>query len=166
MLDGDRHVPLAPSQLNGEVAIPDAQIEGIWEEKGFKGKLLVTFCIDFDRLHNLLKLEEGKPLLSQALKEIPQNYRTIAEGVEKALNIIIEDGCPSTEAIAKELRAGSTEKYANQIEFYLLPFVERIEIDDKSHYRLQPEYCNMLQGWRQLSKGEDPERVYSNMLRS
>jgi len=164
MLAGDRHIPLAPSQLKGEVLIPDAQTESIWEEKGLKGKLLVTFCIDLEGLHNLLKLEEGKPLLSQALKETLPKYRTITEGVEKALNMILDDGCPATETIAKELRAGPTEKCANEIEFYLLPFVERVEIDDKSHYRLRPEYCNMLQGWRQLSKGEDPERVYRNML--
>jgi hypothetical protein len=154
---GQKHLPIAPCQLDGRAEIPDDWLERIWREKAFTGKILVAFAIDFQELHKWLKTTEGKNWLGTALKETPKEFRHISEGIVKALEFIDKNSPVDANKVIHEL------ENLGLSDVWILPYIESEEVEGRMQYRINAEGHNIMRGLTRIESGGDPAKTYRLM---
>lgn len=161
---GQKHVPIAPSLLEGGTEIPEGMFEEVWEKKAFKKQLLVAFLIDFQKLHDWLKTKQGGRWLRDTLKEMPDEYKQIARGITKALTLIEENELIDVDPLINRLeKLGIADNIVSQIITWILPYVESEEIGGRIQYRISPKTYNVVRGLQKIENGENPIDVYEHM---
>lgn len=160
---GQGHIPIAPRQLSGDTEIPKQQLERIWEDKAYKGKLLVAFIIDFQELHKYLETSDGRVWLETSLKKTPKDLRQTSKAIVKTLELIYNEGPINASKLNSELkRIGIDTDVANKIMPYILPYIETDEIDH-TYYRINKQSLNIVRGLVEIESREDPHKVFELM---
>ena len=160
---GQGHIPIAPRQLSGDTEIPKQQLEMIWEDKAYKGKLLVAFIIDFQELHKYLETSDGRVWLETSLKKTPKDLRQTSKAIVKTLELIYKEGTINMSKLNSELkRTGIDTDVANKIMPYISPYIETDEIDH-TYYRINKQSLNIVRGLVEIESGEDPHKVFELM---
>ena len=154
---GQKHLPIAPSQLDGRADIPKDWLEKIWREKAFRGKLLVAFEINFQELHKWLKTKEGRDWLGTTLKEMPKEFQDISKGILKALEFIDENSPVDVIKVVHEL------ENLGLSDVWILPYVESEEVEGRVQYRINREGRNIMRGLTRIESGGNPAKIYRFM---
>ena len=163
-IGGQKHIPIAPIQLSGNADIPIPQLDTIWRNKAYKGKLLVAFLFDFEELQQCLSTPEGITLLRASLKDTPEELRLTSKAIVNALELIYKEGPIEATIFSSELqKLSGGAATANAVMGYVLPYIDRAEVDGRIYYQINKESLNVVLGLVRIENGENPTRIFELM---